>query len=341
MAKSERVRLKAPGALRVAICGCGSVSRRHVQNLLELPEVDVVALADVRHEACTRLRDEELVPRGRHCSVFHTLDEQLRLAQLDAVVIATPYYLHYPQAKAALEAGVHVLLEKPMVTSPTQARELMTLACKKKRVLALAYQGPYTPEFNYIRRVRREGILGQIRTVGGFINQDWLAGVKGTWRVRRKQAGGGILYDAGSHLLHAVLWLTELEPAEVFAFAENCKQEVEVVAAVIVHFSNGAVATLMANGDSRLPRNGIQLHGTEGVIVTSVYGEFLEHYIDGQKVKYPSVSGGSATPEANFIAAIRGQEELLCPADYGLKLARLLEAIYRSIRTRKPVKPAK
>ena len=326
------------GPLRVAVAGCGVQGREHVRNLLKLPDVDLVALSDSNIAACSRLRDEELVPQGRPCSVFHTLEEQLRLARLDAVVIATPHYLHYPEAKAALEAGVHVLVEKPMVTSTRHARQLINLARRRKRVLAISFQGTCTSELTYARDVIAGGGLGDILTVDGFVSQDWLKACRGTWRLRKEQSGGGMLYDTGSHLLNAVLWLTGLKPVEVFAWVDNRGEEVDIIAGMLVRFDNGALATLMSNGDAQAFDSAIRIKGTRGVIVTSAYGGTLEHWEDGERLKYPPVEVSRMGPQSDFLRAIRSRTEPLCPAEWGLKLCRFMDAITASAETGKAVK---
>ena len=326
------------GALRVAVAGCGVLGREHVRNLLKLPDVDLVALSDSNIAACSRLRDEELVPQGRPCSVFHTLEEQLRLARLDAVVIATPHYLHYPEARAALEAGVHVLMERPMVTSTRHARQLISLARRRKRVLAISFKGTCTSELTYARDVIGRGDLGDILTVDGFVSQDWLKACRGTWRLRREQSGGGMLYDTGSHLLNAVLWLTGLKPVEVFAWIDNRGEEVDITAGVLVRFENGALATLMSNGDAQTFDSTIRIKGTRGVIVTSAYGGTLEHWEGGERLKYPPVQVSGTSPQSDFLGAIRGKTEPVCPPEWGLKLCRLMDAIYASAEAGKVVK---
>jgi len=324
------------GLLRVAVCGCGGRGRDHVLSLLALPEVDVVALADSDHAACARLRDEELVPRGKPVSIFHTLEEQLRLARVDAVVLATPHQLHYGQARAALRAGVHVLVEKPMVTSTRQATALVDLARKQKRVLAIAHQGSCSSELRYIRRLLAEGKLGEITTVDGFISQDWLSRCRGTWRVSRELAGGGMLYDTGSHLLHAVLWLTGLKPVNVGAMVDNRGTEVDVVSSVLVRFDNGAMGTLLANGDARTFSSGLRIVGTRGTVVTGADGGRRAHSAVGRLLKYPPVKDHEMTVQSNFIEAVRGRSEAASPGEWGVKLCRLMDGIYTSAGTGKP-----
>lgn len=342
--KSSKKKTPARAAtdpLRLAVCGCGAWGRQHVRNLLAVPGVDVVALVDDNHAAAARLRDEELVTHGKPCSLFHSLDEQLRLAPVDAIVISTPHHLHYPQVRAALETGAHVLVDRPLATSTRHARELIALAKRTGRILAISFQGACTSELAYVRRLIARGGLGEITTINGFICRPWLSTCRGTWRLRKSESGGGILLDAGSHLLHAILWLTGLKPVEVFASIDSRDEEVDVVSSIIIRFENGALATILADGDTQPPAEGIRIMGSGGTVVTSAYGGELQHYKGFQLLKYPPVADYSETAESNFVEAVRGREEVASPAIWGLALCRLMDAIYASARARKPVKVAR
>src|SRR5439155_1420158 len=128
-------------------------------------------------------------------------------SNLDAVVLVTPHTLHYPQAKSALEHGLHVLTEKPMVTSSDHAYDLWRTASRAKKLLAITFQAPYTPEFHYLAQQRDAGNLGKIQLISGSLSQEWLKGTTGKWRQDPSLSGGGMMYDSGAHLLNAFMWL--------------------------------------------------------------------------------------------------------------------------------------
>jgi predicted dehydrogenase len=325
--------------LRIGICGCGAYSRFHVRNYLKIPGVRIVALADIRYEAATRLRDQELVPAGFPAAIFHSLEEMVNIGRLDAVSIITPHTLHYPQALHALSRGLHVLVEKPMTTTTAHAEQLARVSKRMKRVLAIGNQGPSSPEFRYIRSVVASGELGPIQSVFGYLTRNTLFGLKGTWRLDPALSGGGELTDAGAHLFTAMFYLSGLEPDEVFALADDKGEKVDITSSVVVKFRGGAQGTFHVTGDSPLFSNSLELHFRSGVIQTGMYGDFVRHYVGSNLVKYPPVPAGVTTnPQANFIAAIRGLEEPACPPELGVKLCRFMEAVYRSIHTGRPVK---
>ena len=115
----------------------------------------------------------------------------------DAVVISTPHTLHFEQGMQALEAGCHVLMEKPMVTASKDAYTLAEKVEETGLTLTIGYNTPCTPNFYYTREVVRSGEFGKLELVIGYITQGWKGGTTGTWRQNPKLSGGGQAYDSG------------------------------------------------------------------------------------------------------------------------------------------------
>ena len=112
-------------AIRVGIFGCGSISRGHVQRFLENPEVQIAACADPNPAAAAAVVGMVVKARGTEPLVFTSPEDLLAATTPDAVAIFTPHAFHFAQAMAALAAGAHVLLEKPMVCTVADAEALV------------------------------------------------------------------------------------------------------------------------------------------------------------------------------------------------------------------------
>ena len=132
----------------------------------------------------------------------------LKDVEADAVLISTPHRDHYVQAKACLDSGRHVLVEKPLVVRPNHAKQLLALAAEQRLALVVAYQRHWMPHFAYARELLQRGAIGEIRGVVAYVTQNWL-GVGG-WRLDPDLAGGGMFMDTGSHLVASMLWVTGL-----------------------------------------------------------------------------------------------------------------------------------
>ena len=325
--------------VRLGLVGVGGISGAHIRNLAPVKQAQVVAIMDVRPEAMER-RATDLREQGKpEPERFDSYETMIDTMDLDGVIIMSPHTLHFSQAMYALKRGVHVLVEKPMVTDSTQAKKLVAQAKKSKRVVSIAFQSVYTPEFQFIKQLRQKGELGEVQSFVGSLTQNWMTLVQGRWRTDPALSGGGQLYDSGSHLLNAMLYLTDLQPGEVFAYIDFKGQKVDITSSLSVKFVGGALASILISGDCPVFHGLIELHASKGVVYTTSHGRELTYFRGRDQVRYPRVSErGSKTPQENFVASILGKEEPRCPAIYGVRLAQLMDAVYESGRTRKPAK---
>ena len=187
--------------VHLALVGCGGMGHYHAARLKEIDRVKVTALVDLL-PAQTRLYRERYFPDAREYDDYEKLLSDRDLP-LDGVVLVTPHTDHYPQAKAALLRGLHVLVEKPMVTGSAQAYDLWKTVKQTGRQLSIAFQSCYTPEFGYLARERDAGRLGRITLVSGWLAQNWLSATAGKWRQNKSASGGGQMYDSGGSVCAA------------------------------------------------------------------------------------------------------------------------------------------
>jgi predicted dehydrogenase len=179
-----------------AVVGAGFVGRVHMEAICRLGHVRLHALASPNLEKAKRLGAEFSVDRveADYASLLHD-------PALDAVHICTPNHLHLPIAKAALEAGKHVMCEKPLATSVKEARDLVALAAASGRRAGLCHNLRYYPVVQHMRRLCQTGELGEILVVQGTYSQDWLLyDTDWNWRVNSSQNGPSrCMADIGSH----------------------------------------------------------------------------------------------------------------------------------------------
>jgi predicted dehydrogenase len=325
--------------LRFGLVGCGGMGQYHARRLVEMPEIEVVALCDIVKSKCAACSKEFFAPKGFKPAIYTDFYKMIAAEPLDAVILVTPHTLHHPHAKAALLKGLHVLSEKPMVTNTGHARELVKLAEARDRLLGVAFQAPVSGEFTYIAELIRRGDLGRIELVHAHVAQRWIEISKGTWRQDPSLSGGGQLYDSGAHMLNGMMWLINSPVKKVFAIADRCGTKVDINATVSVEFENGCLGSVACSGNATMRGDtGITLYGTQGTINTGIWGEKLEHFDKaGEKVLYPYVPYKTVPPEQNFVNAILGKDTLRCPGRCGIVLAELMDAIYESIETGRPV----
>lgn len=327
--------------LRLAILGTGGMGGAHAQRFHHHPDVEIAALCDVSVEIVERfiqrMKLEDYQPRPR---VFTDAATMFREAKLDAVVIITPHTLHFDHAMLAADAGLHVLMEKPMVTSAQQAHALAARFKTTGKVFTIGYNTPCTPEFDWLRTAIRQRTFGRLELVSGYLAQGWMKPTAGSWRQDPKLSGGGQAYDSGAHLLNSLCWSVESDIAEVFTFLDNHGTPVDINSSINLRFANGVMASLVVSGNC--PANGASMHfmfENGRVDIDGWCGEWI-HVWDGTgKVKYPAISGRAQTPDDNFIDAILGRAEPRTSLQNGIVQSELMDAIYASARTGLPAKP--
>jgi predicted dehydrogenase len=316
--------------VRVGLIGTGGIMGRHIGNLLEIPrQASIVALCDI--DPARIQRTVERWPALSETPSFADYREMIEKVDLDAVVIATPHTCHYEQIRDSLDAGLHVLVEKPMVCTVEHAKDVVARAKRKRKILNIAYQRHYDPSFRYARKLIADGKLGKVSYITAMQAQNWY-GLKDSWRGDPALSGGGQLNDSGSHLLDVMLWVTDLVPAEVFAYINNIEARVDILSALSVKFEGGALGNIAVVGHAPGWREDVSFYGMNGGALFVRDGRLLFQERGGptadvtDKLKYRN------TISRNFIRAIEGKEEPQVPGVCGLRVIQLTQAAWESAK---------
>ena len=331
-------------AARVALIGCGGIARRHVNDLLKRQDCRIVALCDTQPEAMAEkmalIRKVRPAEEPAMTGDYRTILER---PDVDGVLILLPHSLHRPVAKEALEAGKHVLVEKPMTTSVAEAVDLISTAERTGKKLGVAYQRSYMPEYLYAREAVKNGDLGEIRFMTVHMEQAWFKAVsrperaKG-WKADPGQAGGGQLVDTGSHTLAALLQVCQMDPEEVYASIDYCGLPVDVNTSMVVRFAQGPRAAITIGGFGHSVTESIRIVGDRAsykIFFRTVAEQALE--VDGKPVD-ARARFKLSNPDENFIDAILGKGEIGADGLLGLRVAQLSEAAYRSAKENRPAR---
>ncbi|MDF1516149.1 MAG: Gfo/Idh/MocA family oxidoreductase, partial [Anaerolineae bacterium] len=256
--------------IRMAMVGCGGMARHHLRNLLkQMDTTELVALCEPSPEA---LAETAKVFENADCDLPPNevnLQKLLKTYSPDAVFIITPHALHHDQAKMCLEAGVDVLLEKPMVMNAEEAKSLIKARDDTGQLLVVAFNGSLSPEIRESVRLLRSGELGELLSISGTVWQSWGPGTAGKWRQVPAISGGGFMFDTGAHLLNTVADLAGEEFVDVAAWVDNYGRPVETLAAVIARLSSGALVSLHGCGETiRTCRSDIRVFCTDAILRT-------------------------------------------------------------------------
>jgi len=200
--------------MKTAVLGTGFMGRVHTEGIRRLGNVEVAAIAASSEQKARKFADELGVERST--GDYRTL---LKDPEISAVHVCTPNALHFPMAKAALEAGKHVLCEKPLATSVEEAQQMVDLARAKNLANCTFHNLRYYPMVQHIRRMREAGELGEIYCVQGTYSQDWLLyDTDWNWRIDSSANGRSRAFaDIGTHWCDMIEHVTGLRITSVCA----------------------------------------------------------------------------------------------------------------------------
>ena len=317
---------------RTALIGAGGMARYHLPLMVETgADIRVICEPSSNNYELALARLDELGgPTPPNEPVLAELLEK-HAAELDAAFIITPHNLHHDHAKMCMEAGLDVLLEKPMVMNAAEALSLMETRDRTGRHLVVAFQGGLSPQIRHAAELIATGELGDLQTVTGMVWQGWKDLTGGTWRQIPETAGGGFLFDSGAHMMNTVCTLVGEDFASVAAWTDNRGTPVDINGVVMGRLESGALVTLNGCGDC-IPglENEIFVNLTGGVIRTGIYGERLFIRRAGEaeatEAELPKMRGAWQ----QFTQVRAGEIENPCPPEVGLRMARLWDAIVES-----------
>ena len=332
--------------MRIALVGAGMVSDTHARSLAELPETQLAQIFSRTEAAAKALADSYHVPWTTD------LDSVLAGDYVEAVILTTAPYNHAPQTIAAVEAGKHVLIEKPMAISSAECDEMIAAAERNDRRLGVVIQNRFKQGVLEAKQRIDSGQLGDLLHISGYVKwhrpQSYYEA--NDWRGKIDREGGGVIFSQAGHTLDLMQWIggpvqwvfTNMVTAPV-----HTGIEIENLGTVTMRFANGATGTLEAATAlyPGLPER-LELHTTRGTIRLEA-GQITLWEIEGAaEADQPPDAGetsgtGAADPMAfsnvwhkrqiaDFVEAIRRHRPPTVDGYQGRQLVDLCEKIYQS-----------
>lgn len=330
-------------SVRIGIVGTGAVSQIvHAPIFAERDDVELVALAD------TDVHKAESIARRLSVPLVMDADDLISFDELDAVVICTPNDLHERMAIAALEAGKHVFVERPLAATSDGAARVLEVAEGTDRVLSVGMPHRYRPEVVALRSFVEGSKLGDLYAVRG----SWLTrsapATKSTWRNDRQVAGGGALVDLGLPMLDLCLWVLGLPEIKRVACALGPSDEgVECAANLMLRTRSGIALSLevsnrLFGGEDRFHVRVMGSEGSGSLLPLEVFTRVGGRPMDVTP-RQPTPRGGE-NPYTNayrrllddFVRCVSGWGDATLPREQ-IQLMTILEAAYRAAETEEEV----
>lgn len=224
--------------INFAIIGYGHIGRRHAEHILNNKECRLVAICDTDTDIVDQLPDKEI-------SYYPKVEDLLSATTADVICICTPNYLHCEHTVAALNAGKHVVVEKPMAMSVAECDEMIAAADRNKRIIFAVKQNRYNPPVAVVKELIASGRLGKIfmMQVNCFWNRSDYYYAQSDWRGK-KLKDGGCLFTQFSHFIDILYYLNgNIEEASGFLtnFAHRHNTEFEDSGSFTLKAGNGAI----------------------------------------------------------------------------------------------------
>jgi len=337
-----------PGKLQVGVIGAGWWStEHHLPGLLSHPDAELAALCDPDE---ARLGAAAAVYLPRH--TYADYREMLAREKLDCAIIVTPHATHYEVAQAALEAGLHLLLEKPLTLFARDARELLRLAGERGRVLTLGYAHNFTQNMLRGREAVTGGELGEVNYLDGTFCSDMTAFLGGNVASNPLQAavkvngpgeaynhpelmGGGHGHLQLTHVLGALFYVTGLRAKTVEARMSRQGRALDMVDAIALEFENGALGLVGGTGLAKgMHRIALSVYCERGVFTAdSLSGHTGLRRADGtwEALDWQPLLETRYNTTHNFLDVVLGRAPSYAPAEVGWKAVEVLDAAYRSV----------
>ena len=341
---------KAAKKLRLAMIGCGGISEHYMRAVSKLDRVEVVAAVDTLPDVLAAFQKRHQIPE-----VFADYRDMLANVSIDAVCVCTPNLHHAPISIAALQAGAHVLTEKPMALTPKECVEMIHAARNAKRKLAVGFQYRFHPATQMLKRAADSGQFGAIMHVKCQALRR--RGVP-NWGVfaQKKLQGGGPLIDIGVHVLemaHYVMGSPRPVSASgnIWTFEGNrpnhvpCmwpdwdwrQYDIEDMAVGQIRFENGALLQIEASFIAHIEKDqwNFQISGTQGGANWDPPQIFTNHVgtmVNMTPAYLPPMDfdGLFKAKLESFVTSVLEDTPLDAPAEAGLAIQEMIDGIYRS-----------
>jgi len=341
-------------SVRYGFIGFGKIGTQHVKELLKggVPQCEVVAVADIDPDACKRAKEM----LGDRVKTFDTAEGLIHSGLVDAIHICTPHYFHPTYAIMGMEAGLHVLVEKPAGVYTKQVREMD--ACAKRHpslVYAMDFNQRTNPVYIKVKQMIDAGVLGEIQRVVWIIT-DWYRSQsyydQGGWRATWKGEGGGVLLNQNPHNLDLFQWICGM-PSRVRSqvyYGKHRNIEVEDDVYAILEYPNGATGCYITTIADAPGTNRLEIDGDLGKLVVEDNKAVWWHLQQGCGEFNKTYTGGLGKPKcdppvtvpvegtytshmgiiSNFCDAILKGERVIAPGCEGIRALEISNAIHLS-----------
>lgn len=266
---------------------------------------------------------------------YDNLETMLENGDFEALYIASPNFLHYPQTKTALLAGKHVLLEKQMTLKSSEALELTDLAAEKKLKLAIGFHMRFHPAVMDVKNILSSGDLGEIAYMSGIwshLSSRNYDNPDNRWWREDDKVGGGSVMGTGVHVLDTFNFMMGKTPSRLCSFRNPAGKVIDDTEHITLQYSS-TIADVISSRDMPGNANHLTIHGSKSTLtVTNLFSTAVESSMirDGRKVKDYRGVDVYREEVRSFVDLIAGKESFIAKGEDGYNVVRMVEEAFES-----------
>lgn len=332
------------------IIGFGGMGNHHFNNIAQIEEMNVTAVYDINPDK-VKLAEEKGV-KG-----YYSLDGILSDKSLEVIIIATPNNFHKELSIAALRAGKNVICEKPVMMNAKELEEVIAVSKECGKVFAAHQNRRWDKDFRIMAKVMDDNMIGEPFYIESRVQG--AKGVPGDWRCV-KEAGGGMLFDWGVHLIDQIMWYVKSPVTEVYTHMLSVKfEDVDDNFKLLLRFENGLSALVEVDTYTfiNLPRwhvsgtdgtmqidnwqcdgkvvraKTLEINWEEGIVYTAAGPTKTMAPRPKESVEefpLPQVITDAKDYYRNFVAAVDGKEEIIVKPEESLRVMQVIDAAFES-----------
>lgn len=308
---------------KIGIVGAGIIGKSHSDAIKKHPECVLSAVCDTVEERAAEIANEH-----EGAKVFTDYKKMAEEAQMDAVILNLPHFLHEEASVFFLEKNINVLLEKPMAMTVEECDRIIEAEKKSKAKLAVGHLQRYFSAYGEVKKLIEKGTYGKLCMITEVRNINYLPN-RPKWFLDKKLSGGGIVMNYGAHTLDKIMYVTGDTVKEAHAFTQNplSDDNVEINAQLLLKLESGVSVTITYCGCPGVNDYETIFYFEKGV--AKLRGGVIMYLSENGKFLPPTEGTSDALylQHEDFIRFLKGEKSDIVTAEYGREIIRVIREV--------------
>lgn len=308
--------------IKLGIVGAGIIGKSHSKAIEENSECILTAVCD------TAVEKAEEIASVHNAEVYTDYKEMCEKADMDAVILNLPHFLHHDATVYFLEKGIHVLVEKPMAMTVAECDSMIEASKKSGAKLAIGHVQRYFTAYGEIKKLVENGEFGKLYMISETRNMNYITSKRPRWFLDKKLSGGGIVMNFGAHTLDKIMYVTGESVTEAHAILSNpaTDDNIETNAQILLKLTGDISANITFCGCTDVYTYESVFYFDKG-LAKVVRGTELYISENGEMVYKGGTQEALPGQLEEFVKFLKGEESMIVTPEYGREIIRVLEGI--------------